>query len=100
HSLNNPENYESNQDRRDLILKRMVEWELIDRATFDEAIATPLEVVPSPPQGGCLNANMGKYFCDYVESLVPELESLGATAEERKANWQLGGYHLYTSLDH
>jgi membrane peptidoglycan carboxypeptidase len=99
HSLNNPANYEANQKRRDLILKRMLQWNYIDQATFDEAIATPLEVVPSPPQGGCINASIAKYFCDYVERLVPELESLGATAEERRANWQLGGYHVYTTLD-
>ncbi|HEU4808906.1 MAG TPA: penicillin-binding transpeptidase domain-containing protein, partial [Homoserinimonas sp.] len=74
--------------------------DFIDQATFDEAIATPLEVVPSPPQGGCMNASIAKYFCDYVERLVPELEALGATAEERLANWELGGYHIYTTLDH
>ena len=100
HSLNSEKNYESNQKRRDLILKRMLEWDFIDQATFDEAIATPLKVDPSPPKNGCFNASAAKYFCDYVEKLVPELESLGATAEERRANWQLGGYHVYTSLDH
>jgi membrane peptidoglycan carboxypeptidase len=100
HSLNDEENYERNQARRDVILKRMLSWDYIDQATFDEAIATPLEVVPSPPQGGCMNASIGKFFCDYVEDQVPELEALGATAEERLANWQLGGYHIYTTLDH
>lgn len=99
HSLNNEKNYEANQKRRDLILKRMLEWDYIDQATFDEAISTPLQVVLSSPQNGCLNATAAKYFCDYVEKLVPELESLGATAEERHANWQLGGYHVYTTLD-
>jgi membrane peptidoglycan carboxypeptidase len=77
----------------------MLKWKMIDEATFDEAIATPLEVVPSPPQGGCINATAAKYFCDYVDDLVPEMESLGATSEERLANWRLGGYHVYTSLD-
>src|SRR5690554_1446207 len=100
HSLNDPENYERNLDRRDLILKRMLAWDFIDQATFDEAIATELEVVPSPPEGGCMNAKLAKFFCDYVERQVPYLESLGATAEERLANWQLGGYHIYTTLDH
>lgn len=100
HSLNNPDNYERNQHRRDVILKRMLNWDFIDQATFDEAIATELEVVPSPPEGGCMNAAIGEFFCDYVERLVPTLESLGATAEERLANWQLGGYHIYTTLDH
>ena len=99
HSLNNPDNYERNEKRRNLILNNMLKWDMIDQATFDEAIATPLELVPSPPQGGCINASSAKYFCDFVERLVPELDSLGATAEERLANWQLGGYHIYTTLD-
>ncbi|MHA6696118.1 transglycosylase domain-containing protein [Homoserinimonas sp. A520] len=99
HSLNNPENYEANQDRRDDILTRMLNWDFIDQATFDEAIATPLEVVPSPPRGGCLYATIGTYFCDYVEHLVPELTSLGSTAEERKANYKTGGYQIYTTLN-
>lgn len=99
HSLNNPENYEANQKRRDVILKRMLSWDFIDQATFDEAIATPLEVVPSPPRGGCLYATVGTYFCDYVERLVPELTSLGATAEERNANFKTGGYKFYTTLN-
>lgn len=100
HSLNNPENYEANQKRRDVILKRMLSWDFIDQATFDEAIATPLEVVPSPPQGGCLYATVGTYYCEYVTRyLVPELTSLGATAEERKANFKTGGYKIYTALN-
>ncbi|HEU4807550.1 MAG TPA: biosynthetic peptidoglycan transglycosylase, partial [Homoserinimonas sp.] len=37
HSLNDPENYESNQKRRDLILNNMLRWDFIDQATFDEA---------------------------------------------------------------
>lgn len=100
HSLNLPENYERNKQRRDIILERMFQWDMVDQASFDEAIATPLEVVPSPPKGGCLYATLGTYFCDYVTRLVPELEALGATAEERDANWQRGGYDVYTTLDY
>lgn len=99
HSLNNPDNFERNQARRDLILKNMLKWDFIDQAAFDEAIATPLEVVPSDPKGGCLYAAFGNYYCDYVTWLVPELESLGSTPEERQANWDRGGYHVYTALD-
>ena len=98
-SLNDPDNFERNTVRRDLILKRMLNWDFIDQATFDEAIATPLEVVPSPPQGGCMFATVGTFFCDYVKILVPELTALGATGEEREANFQTGGYEIYTSLN-
>ncbi|MEX1078482.1 MAG: transglycosylase domain-containing protein [Homoserinimonas sp.] len=100
HTLRYEENYEANKKRRDFILHTMFELGYIEQAELDEAAAAELDVVPSPPQGGCINAAIAKYFCDFVEKHVPELESLGATAEERLANWQLGGYQIYTTLDH
>ncbi len=100
HSLRYEENYEANTHRRDVILKRMLNWDMIDQATFDEAINTPLEVKPSTPSAGCFYASSAKYFCDYVTKwLVPELEGLGSTAEERQANWKRGGYELYTTIN-
>lgn len=99
-SLNKEDNYERNLHRRDVILKRLVSWELISEAEFREAINTPLEVELSTPAGGCRYATIGGFFCDYVtEGLVPELDALGATTEERQANWTKGGYEIYTTLN-
>ena len=100
HSLSSEDNYERNLKRRDVILKRMLAWDMIDKATFDEAINTPLEVKPSSPKAGCFYASSAKYFCEYVTKwLIPELEGLGSTAEERQANWKRGGYEVYTSIN-
>ncbi|MCU1546455.1 MAG: penicillin-binding protein [Homoserinimonas sp.] len=98
-SLKTPDNYERNQQRRDLILNNMLDLGYVDAAQHAEAIATPITVVASPPQSGCLYATAGQFFCDYVTWLVPELESLGATEDERRANWKKGGYTLQTTLD-
>jgi membrane peptidoglycan carboxypeptidase len=32
-------------------------------------------------------------------NMAPVVEALGATPEERKANWDKGGYQIYTSID-
>ncbi len=47
----------------------------------------------SPPD------DYAKFFCDYVVKSVGDFEFLGNTAAERKANWKIGGYKLYTTLD-
>lgn len=97
-SLNNPENFESNKNRRDLILGNMLELGFVDQAQYDEAIATPVEVTYSTPRNGCFSATAAPFFCDYVTKLIPELEVLGSTEEERLTNWKRGGYSVYTSI--
>jgi membrane peptidoglycan carboxypeptidase len=80
----------------------MLEEKMIDQAQYDEAIATPVNettVIISEPKNGCLYATAAKFFCDYVLRNVPNLEALGATPEERKANFALGGYDIYTTID-
>jgi membrane peptidoglycan carboxypeptidase len=101
--LDDPANYEANQVRRDYILRGMLESGWIDQAAFDEAIAVPVNdrtINVTEPRVGCTAAyKFAKQFCDYVVRSVPELESLGATPEEREDNWRIGGYSVYTSLD-
>ncbi len=102
-NLGDPENYEANKQRRDQILTRMLEDERITKAEYDEAIATPVDettVALSPPKSGCRNAHQyAKLMCDYVVKSIDELEALGSNPEQRKANWEHGGYDVYTSLD-
>jgi membrane peptidoglycan carboxypeptidase len=101
--LDIPENYPANQERRDVILKNMFVEKMIDQAQLDAALATPVDpttVVLKPYSNGCIAAYAyATYFCDYVTELIPELEALGATPAEREANWKIGGYKLYTTLD-
>lgn len=97
-SLNNEENFPRNQARRDLILNQMLELEYITPEQHAEAIATPVAVTYSAPQSGCMYATSGPFLCDYITKLVPELEMLGNSKEERSANWKRGGYSVYTSL--
>jgi membrane peptidoglycan carboxypeptidase len=102
-SLEYPENYAANQTRRDVILKNMFVEKMIDQASLDAALATPVDpttVTIQPYTNGCIAANpYATYFCDYVTLKIKDLETLGSTAAERQANWKTGGYKLYTTLD-
>lgn len=102
-SLDTPDNYAANQERRDFILGRMLDAGYITQAEHDEAVAIPVDdsfIKPSDPQNGCIGANSSaKWFCDFVVKNVKNFTFLGATEEERQANWKRGGYKLYTTLE-
>ncbi len=101
--LYDPENYTENTERRDVILYAMLDAGDITREEYDEAIATPVDdttLKPSATTNGCVGANRyATWFCDYVVKNVANFEFLGDSTEEREANWERGGYKLYTTLD-
>ena len=102
-NLGDPKNFPANKARRDTILKDMLVLKKITQKQYDEAVATPVEsyVKLQAATNGCLNAldANAKFFCDYAVRKVKELPSLGANDAERAANWNNGGYKVYTSLD-
>lgn len=102
-SLGDPENYPRNQERRDFILNSMLAEGFITEAEHEEAINTPVDenfVTPTAPTNGCIAASAyAKQFCDYIVKNVRNFEALGTTEEERLANWRLGGYDIYTTMN-
>lgn len=100
-NLDDPEKYPANKERRDYILDSMLELDMITKAEHHEAVTTPLEdyVDYHSPTSGCTYATNAKTFCDYILKSVPELEMLGSNATERQANWDRGGYSIYTTID-
>ena len=102
-SLDDPADYPANRERRDVILRNMFVEKSITRSQLEEALAVPVDpttVVLAPYRNGCIAADpYATYFCDYVTALVPELDALGGSREQRAANWVLGGYKVYTTLD-
>jgi membrane peptidoglycan carboxypeptidase len=101
--IDNPENYERNKERRDVILNAMLSEGNITEEQHAEAIATPIDattVTLTQPSNGCMVANdHARYFCDYIRNLVKDLPALGANAEEREAAFKRGGYDIFTTLD-
>jgi len=100
-NLGNPEHFPANKVRRDAILGDMLELGKISQSVYDESIATPLEdyVKITDPSSGCTYATAAKTFCDFIQKKVKDLTMLGDTANERQANWDRGGYNVYTTID-
>ncbi|MEO7348309.1 MAG: transglycosylase domain-containing protein [Terrimesophilobacter sp.] len=100
-NLDDPKKYPENQKRRDFILNNMLELKMVSQAEYDEAINTPIEdyVHYTSPTSGCTRATTAKIFCDYILKSVTEFSMLGNNASERQANWDRGGYSVYTTVD-
>jgi membrane peptidoglycan carboxypeptidase len=101
----NTAGYAANLDRRNYILSAMLKAKDITQAQYDEALKTPVDattVKNIPASQGCQNALANtQFWCAYVTNpnFYTQLTALGATVAERKANWKVGGYKIYTSLD-
>ncbi len=101
-NLGDPENIPENQERRDYVLKRMLDAKRITQQQFDEAVAT--DVVPNltSRQSGCAvaetNYGLG-HFCDYVQRYIELDPAFGNTPEERHFNFLRGGYQIMTTID-
>lgn len=100
-NLDNPKKFPENKKRRDFILGNMLELNMVTKAEYDVAINTPIEdyVHYTPPTSGCTRATTAKTFCDYVLKSVTDFPMLGNNAAERQANWDRGGYSVYTTID-
>lgn len=96
-------NYAANKDRRDVILGDMQQLNDITTKELADARAIPVDattIKPSSPHNGCsAGYDHARWFCDYVVKNIKNFAALGATPEERVANWKHGGYKLYTTLD-
>jgi len=114
--LSDPKTYPANKVRRDQILAAMLNANDITQKQHDEAAATTIEsyIKPSKPANGCRTAThlSAAAACAYALGVIkasdklpvdmgaaPVIDSLGANAAERRANWDKGGYKVYTTLD-
>ena len=84
--------------RRSVALSAMVANGKLDQATADALREQPivLDVVDLP--NGCTSSPY-PYYCDWVRSTLLEDETFGATAEERRANLDRGGFTVTAALD-
>lgn len=114
-SLDSPKKYPANKLRRDQILAAMLTEKHITQAQYDAAVKTTIEsqVKLTAPTSGCRNTSPigAAWACDYVVKLItvnppagypqlpPAVTALGANPTERLANWNKGGYKIYTSIN-
>lgn len=100
-TTNNPiSNPEAAQNRRNLIINKMLELEMITAEEAEEAKA--LEVTDMiewhESQRSCL-ISRNPFFCDYVESWLMEQPALGDTRDARYEALTTTGLTVETTLD-
>ncbi len=89
------------QDRRDLVLQKMLEEEKITRAEYNEAVAVDVEesLTPDNRNEGCNGAvgSMG-YFCNYALEEFLADEAFGETRTDRLHLLETGGLVIRTTV--
>ncbi len=114
--LSNPKTYPANQKRRNQILNAMLAAKHITQKQHDDAVATTVQsyIKPGVVNNGCRTATdlSAAAACDYALGVIkaadnlpvdlgaaPVVDSLGANSAERRANWDKGGYKIYTTIN-
>jgi membrane peptidoglycan carboxypeptidase len=97
-------------ERRNIVLKRMVDLQLITTEEYNAAVAGELGVQLQRQRQGCANAttsakgapNSNAYFCDFVVRTMeqdPAFAWMGATPQERRTTLMRGGLTIITTMD-
>jgi membrane peptidoglycan carboxypeptidase len=88
-------------ERRNYVIKNMVEIGAISREQGESAKKTTLTVTGKRAPNGCVatNRNHWGFFCDYFYRWWLSQETFGATTYERERRLKSGGYRIVTTLD-
>ncbi len=85
--------------RRNIVIRAMLDKGRITQEEHDAAVATGLDLDVTPVPSNCTGAVQAPYFCDYVMHLVLNDERYGATTEDRQKLLYRGGLSIKTTLD-
>ncbi len=95
--------YAETQQRRDSVLRRMYEEDILTKQEYEDTMAQPIEPNVQDLNTGCAEAGGAAYFCQYVKNTVlyddRYADAFGDTAEERSDTLTRGGLDIYTTLD-
>jgi membrane peptidoglycan carboxypeptidase len=92
---NNPQ--ESRQ-RRNLVLTRMAELNVISMSEARKAKRQPLDLTVTPTRNGCVGSQ-GEFFCDYVREYLEQDPTLGKSVADRRRLLDTGGLTIETTID-
>ncbi|WP_235736922.1 transglycosylase domain-containing protein [Nocardioides alcanivorans] len=84
--------------RRNIVLDRMAELNVIRDEKADKIKAKPLGLKITESRDGCYSS-VAAFFCDYVLNYLKRDPALGATVEERERLLESGGLTIKTTLD-
>jgi membrane peptidoglycan carboxypeptidase len=102
--VKNPTGYDPTNDparareRRDLVLTRMAELNVISRSEARKAKAASLGLDLTPSRNGCLSS-ASPFFCDYTYAYLLSDPDLGRTVEQRRQLLNSGGLTISTTID-
>lgn len=89
-------------ERRNIVLRRMLDLHMIDQATYDKTRTQSLKVHVTVTKNGCANSGYNGYFCDYVQRLIVDgdgFSALGKTVKQRRNALLRGGLTIKTTID-
>ncbi|MFJ9317756.1 transglycosylase domain-containing protein [Pimelobacter simplex] len=84
--------------RRNIVLDRMAQLNVVSEADADAAKAKKLGLKVKNQPNGCLNSG-AQFFCDYVVRWLMTDDALGATTQDRKRLIFNGGLTIRTTID-
>jgi membrane peptidoglycan carboxypeptidase len=85
-------------NRRNVVLDRMAQLNVISQDQADKLKARPLGLKIDPSPNGC-QQSQAPFFCDYAVNYLLKDKSLGETVKDRKRLLQSGGLTIHTTLD-
>ncbi|WP_241996046.1 penicillin-binding protein [Kribbella antiqua] len=88
------------KDRRDVVIRRMLELKVISVNQANQALKTPV-IDPnkvSPNKLGCANGRY-PFYCEYIVSQLEENPAFGKTKTDRANYLKTAGLTIRTSLD-
>lgn len=87
------------QARRDQVLRNMNKHGWLAQPSLDEALATPLVVLPEALPDAAAAQTIAPHFVEYVKREAAKLDALGGSPESRGHQLFTGGYTIETTLD-
>jgi membrane peptidoglycan carboxypeptidase len=98
-SAYNPTQYpEAAADRRNTVLARMAQLDIIDEEQAQAIYNTPLGMDLTYRANGCVNTEAA-FFCDYLREWLLTEDYLGKTRDEREYRLETAGLTIKTTLD-
>ncbi len=84
--------------RRNVVLDRMAQLNVIDREQAEKLKERPLELSIEKSPNGCQQSR-APFFCDYAVNYLLKDKSLGETVEDRQRMLKSGGLTINTTID-